>query len=74
MAGREARLSLSTYRMLRRKTRLYNGNTKRSPRLVSKTVIEKANKLGAQDWEMVGVVRVSVSPGWRAFFKRAMKD
>lgn len=37
-------------------------------------VIDQANKLGAQDWEMVSVVRISVSPGWRAFFKRAMKD
>jgi hypothetical protein len=37
-------------------------------------VIDQANKLGAQDWEMVSVVRVSGSPGWRAFFKRAMKD
>jgi hypothetical protein len=39
-----------------------------------KDVIDQANKLGAQDWEMVSVVRLSVSPGWRAFFKRAMKD
>jgi hypothetical protein len=37
-------------------------------------VINQANKLGAQDWEMVSVVRVSGSPGWRAFFKRATKD
>ena len=37
-------------------------------------VIDQANKLGAQDWEMVSVVRVSGSPGWRAFFKRATKD
>jgi hypothetical protein len=33
-------------------------------------VITQANKLGAQDWEMVSVVRVTGSPGWRAFFKR----
>lgn len=37
-------------------------------------VIAQANKLGAQDWEMVSVVRVSGSPGWRAFFKRPTKD
>jgi hypothetical protein len=37
-------------------------------------VINQANKLGAQDWEMVSVVRVSVLPAWRAFFKRVMKD
>ena len=33
-------------------------------------VITQANTLGAQDWEMVSVVRVTGSPGWRAFFKR----
>jgi hypothetical protein len=37
-------------------------------------VIDQANKLGAQNWEMVSVVRVSGSPGWRAFFKRTMRD
>lgn len=37
-------------------------------------VIDQANKLGSQNWEMVSVVRVTGSPGWRAFFKRAMKD
>ena len=37
-------------------------------------VIAQANKLGAQNWEMVSVVRVSGSPGWRAFFKRAIKN
>ncbi len=37
-------------------------------------VINQANQLGLQDWEMVSVVRVSGSPGWRAFFKRAKKD
>jgi hypothetical protein len=33
-------------------------------------VINQANTLGAQDWEMVSVVKVTGSPGWRAFFKR----
>jgi hypothetical protein len=33
-------------------------------------VIDQANTLGAQDWEMVSVVRVTGTPGWRAFFKR----
>jgi hypothetical protein len=33
-------------------------------------VITQANKLGAQDWELVSVVRVTGTPGWRAFFKR----
>ena len=37
-------------------------------------VIDQANKLGAQNWEMVSVVRISGSPGWRAFFKRAIRD
>jgi hypothetical protein len=37
-------------------------------------VVAQANKLGAQGWEMVSVVRVSGSPGWRAFFKRTIKD
>jgi hypothetical protein len=37
-------------------------------------VIDQANKLGAGAWEMVSVVRVSGSPGWRAFFKRAIMD
>ena len=37
-------------------------------------VIDQANKLGAQGWEMVSVVKVSGSPGWRAFFKRALKN
>ncbi len=37
-------------------------------------VIDQAKKLGAQGWEMVSVVRVPVSPGWRAFFKRAIRD
>jgi hypothetical protein len=37
-------------------------------------VIAQATKLGAQDWEMVSVVRVNGSPGWRAFFKRPTRD
>jgi hypothetical protein len=37
-------------------------------------VIDQANQLGAQGWEMVSVVRVSGAPGWKAFFKRATKD
>jgi hypothetical protein len=37
-------------------------------------VIDQANQLGAQDWEMVGIVRASGSPAWRAFFKRAKRD
>ena len=47
-------------------------------RLISSTseqdVLDQANRLGAQGWEMVRVVRVSGSPGWRAFFKRTIKD
>jgi hypothetical protein len=37
-------------------------------------VIVQANKLGAGDWEMVSAVRVSTTPAWRVFFKRAVKD
>ena len=37
-------------------------------------VIDQANQLGIQGWELVSVVRVSGSPAWRAFFKRATKD
>jgi hypothetical protein len=37
-------------------------------------VIAQANKLGAENWEMVSAVRVSTTPVWRAFFKRAIKD
>ena len=37
-------------------------------------VIDKANSLGAQGWEMVSVVRVQGSPSWRAFFKRVKPD
>jgi len=33
-------------------------------------VIDQANKLGADDWEMVSAVKVTGTPGWRAFFKR----
>lgn len=37
-------------------------------------VIVQADTLGAQGWEMVGVVRVGGSPAWRAFFKRPKQD
>jgi len=37
-------------------------------------VVDQANQLGGQGWELVSVVRVSGSPAWRAFFKRATKD
>lgn len=37
-------------------------------------VVDQANLLGAQDWELVSVVRVSASPAWKAFFKRLKKD
>src|SRR5713226_3861501 len=36
-------------------------------------VVDQANQLGAQQWELVSVVRVSGSPAWRAFFKRTTK-
>jgi len=37
-------------------------------------VVDQSNQLGVQEWELVSVVRVSGSPGWRAFFKRLKKD
>jgi hypothetical protein len=37
-------------------------------------VVDQASKLGEEGWEMVSVVRVTTSPAWRAFFKRAKKD
>ena len=37
-------------------------------------VINEANRLGEKGWELVSVVRVTVSPGWKAFFKRESKD
>jgi len=37
-------------------------------------VVDQANQLGAQEWELVSVVRVSSAPAWRAFFKRLKKD
>jgi hypothetical protein len=37
-------------------------------------VIQQANALGADDWEMVSVVRISGSRPWQAFFKRRRKD
>ncbi len=36
-------------------------------------VVDQANQLGAQEWELVSVVRLTGSPAWRAFFKRATK-
>jgi hypothetical protein len=36
-------------------------------------VVDQANQLGAQEWELVSVVHVTGSPAWRAFFKRATK-
>jgi hypothetical protein len=37
-------------------------------------VVDQANQLGAEEWELVSVVRVSAAPAWRAFFKRLKKD
>ncbi len=37
-------------------------------------VIAQANKLGAETWEMVSVVRIGNPAVWRAFFKRVAKD
>lgn len=37
-------------------------------------VVDQANQLGAQEWELVSVVRASGAPAWRAFFKRLKKD
>ena len=37
-------------------------------------ILDQANELGAQDWEMVGVTRVTSAQAWRAFFKRQKKD
>lgn len=37
-------------------------------------VIDQANQLGEQNWELVSVVRVTGAPAWRAFFKRLKKD
>jgi len=34
---------------------------------------DKANQLGSEDWEMVGIVRQGTN-GWKAFFKRAKRD
>jgi hypothetical protein len=38
-----------------------------------KEMLSKANKLGADGWEMVGVARQGTN-GWKAFFKRAQRD
>ena len=35
-----------------------------------KDVIDQANTLGAQEWELVSAVKVAGTPSWRAFFKR----
>jgi hypothetical protein len=43
-------------------------------RFSEQDVVDQANQLGAQEWELVSVVRVSGSPGWRGFFKRLKKD
>jgi hypothetical protein len=37
-------------------------------------VIDQANKLGAQNWELVSVVRVQGNAGWKAFFKRPRQN
>lgn len=37
-------------------------------------VVDQANKLSAQDWEMVSAVKVSGTPGWRAFFRRVKRN
>ncbi len=37
-------------------------------------ILDQANKLGAQDWELVSVVKVQGTPGWKAFFKRVKRD
>jgi len=37
-------------------------------------ILKQANQLGADGWEMVGVVKVTGSPAWRAFFKRVKRD
>jgi hypothetical protein len=36
-------------------------------------MVAKANKLGADDWEMVNVVKEGTK-GWKAFFKRPKRD
>jgi len=36
-------------------------------------MLDKANQLGADDWEMVGAVRQGTN-GWKAFFKRTKRD
>ena len=33
-------------------------------------ILDQANKLGADEWELISVVKVQGTPGWRAFFKR----
>jgi sulfur relay (sulfurtransferase) DsrC/TusE family protein len=33
-------------------------------------ILAQANKLGAENWELVSVVRTSGTPAWRAFLKR----
>ena len=37
-------------------------------------VVDQADQLGSQEWELVSVVHVSGSPAWRAFFKRLKRD
>jgi hypothetical protein len=36
-------------------------------------MLDKANQLGADDWEMVGIVRQGTN-GWKGFFKRAKRN
>lgn len=35
-----------------------------------KDVVDQANALGAQEWELVSAVKVQGTPAWRAFFRR----
>jgi hypothetical protein len=37
-------------------------------------VIDQANKLGSQEWELISVVKVQATPAWKAFFKRIKRD
>lgn len=37
-------------------------------------ILKQADLLGADEWEMVSVVKVSGTPAWRAFFKRMKRD
>lgn len=37
-------------------------------------VLSQANKLGAQGWEMVSVLRGTGAPAWKAFFRKPTRD